>query len=513
MLITRTRHDSRFITTGSFLLLFVLTETVFLMVRHRQLWEAWSIADLTRATWLLKVWVQAHIFLWADVFFVIGLGILGARSRSKRPSAMATTFALAPRAKLLRTIERIVRHNEEAPYSILLIDIDGFKLTNDCYGSDAADILLEQVANRLRQFLPTNIQYDRFGSDEYLCFLPMVGSLEVPNMAQIVARAISEKPFSILGKPLIVTASIGFASYPDTGDTLRDCISQATSALHEAKTLGRNMTLGARTNVPGIYHLGAQVESALADGRLRPAYQPIVDLRTRLVVAEEGLARIVLPDNTILGADRFIDAATELHLTSRIDGCLIEQALSRGRQLALQDDRRMQFINVSAELLRDRRLIEYIAELINECDVLKHLTGARSPFVVEITERELLREPKAAVAALQPLLDLGVRLAIDDFGSGYSSFLYLTSLPVSFLKIEMELLQTARSSERARAILRGICGIAADLNIRTVAEGIEDEALAHLASDLGLHWGQGYFFGRPTLEGPARTPCRLLKRT
>lgn len=275
---------------------------------------------------------------------------------------------------------------------------------------------------------------------------------------------------------------------------------------------GAGLELARKNNV-GLCRLGAQVESALSDQRMRPAYQPIIDLRNGRPVAEEGLARIVLPEGQVLGADIFMNAATDLRLTSRIDCCLIEQALTRCRAQSAHGDRRLRFMNVSAAFLNERRMLEKIALSFTSCGILGELLGDSNPLVVEITERELLRDPKGALESLQPLLDLGVRLAIDDFGSGYSSFLYLTSLPVSFLKIEMELLKTARSSHRARSILKGIRAIADDLNIVTVAEGIEDEELATIAIDLGMDWGQGYYFGKPTFGEPVSAAYEFCRRS
>ena len=454
-------------------------------------------------------------FLSAEALILL-MGILlvahhrrAARSRSPSKTAGTTKGLLrAPRAEFLHTLERAIAEREDLSYSLILFDIDGFKILNDRHGPEIADKVLAHVGQNLPNWLQKGAQVARFGSDEFLAFLPNTTIDEAQGLAQTVLSAVSTQPM-VAGNTLIpITMSAGIASCPGTSHALRDTISQATSALYEAKERGRNSIMAARSNKVGLCHLGAQVESALTDRRLRPAYQPIVDLRTGHPVAEEGLARIILPEGQILGADQFMTAATDLRLTSRIDGCLIEQTLDRCREQSRQGDRRLRFINVSAALLRERRLLEKIALAFTGCDVLGELLGKNNPLVVEITERELLREPSAALDALRPLLDIGVRLAIDDFGSGYSSFLYLTSLPISFLKIEMELLQTARSSKRARSILKGIRAIADDLGILTIAEGIEDEELATIAIDLGMDWGQGFYFGRPVL-GDA-TPLRSV---
>ncbi len=454
--------------------------------------------------------------LFLDAITILAIGFLVTSYRLQTEETAASTPSIfgyplrAPRAEFLHTIERIVTEHPDMSYSLALFDIDGFKVINDRHGTALADEVLLHVCDNLPMWLPKTARVARFGSDEFLAFLPNTTLDEARGLVQAVLDGIGgQRAASASGQTVIVTLSSGIASYPGTSQDLRDAISQATSALHDAKEQGRSGVELARKNNVGLCRLGAQVESALSDQRVRPAYQPIINLQNGRLVAEEGLARIVLPEGQILGADLFMNAATDLRLTSRIDCCLIEQALARCRTQSAQGDRRLRFMNVSAAFLNERRILEKIAFSFTSCGILGELLGDANPLVVEITERELLRDPKGALECLQPLLDLGVRLAIDDFGSGYSSFLYLTSLPVSFLKIEMELLKTARSSQRARSILRGIRAIANDLNIVTVAEGIEDEELAAIAVDLGMDWGQGFYFGKPTFGEPVSTPTSL----
>lgn len=450
---------------------------------------------------------------------ILVLGFLGvayrrrAQRRKPRGEASVSSELHAPRAEFLHRIERIVTEHPDLTYSLALFDIDGFKIMNDRHGQTVADEVLLHLSDNLSMWLPKTAHVARFGSDEFLAFLPNTTLDDAYGLALAVVEGMGgQRAATANGRSVCVSLSAGVASYPGTSQDLRDAIGQATSALQGAKECGRGSVERARKNTVGLCRLGAQVESALHDQRIRPAYQPIIDLATGRPIAEEGLARIVLPEGHILGADLFIDAATDLRLTSRIDCCLMEQALDRCRTQSAHGDRRLRFMNVSAAFLNERRMLEKIALSFTSCDVLRALVGDSNPLVVEITERELLRDPKKALECLQPLLDLGVRLAIDDFGSGYSSFLYLTTLPISFLKVEMELLKAARSSQRARSILRGIKAIADDLEMVTIAEGIEDEELATIATDLGMNWGQGFYFGKPALAETAPTTTATCKQ-
>lgn len=406
------------------------------------------------------------------------------------------------RARLLWSLERQVGHNDSRPYSILLTDIDGFKVLNDRYGPEIGDEVLQRIEARLPGWVPDGAQVGRFGSDEFLIFLPNTDTEAALDVAAALRTTIAGQPLVIGHTVITITVSTGVASCPGTGGALWDCISRATSALFKAKEQGRS-AIRISTGV-GICHLGAQIEAALAGGCLRPAYQPIVDLRSGLPVAEEGLARILLPTGGILDAEQFMAAATELRLSGRIDGCLVTQMLDRCREQILRGDRRLRFMNMSAGVLNDRRFLAQLAESYARCAILGRCTGSANPLVIEITERELVRDPQTVLTALTPLLDTGVRLAIDDFGSGHSSFLYLTTLPVTFVKIEMALLQAARSHSRAQTVVRGIRAIAADLGMTTIAGGIEDPELAVLAGDWGLDWGQGFYYGHPVIAPPLR---------
>ncbi len=435
----------------------------------------------------------------------VGIALSGRLAKTR-----AEGGGVGARAAFLETIERRIAGEAGRPYSLVLFDIDDFKILNDRHGPLGGDAILTQTQRRLRSALPEGAALARFGSDEFLAFLPHMPSDEAQREIDALLQVFGRRPMRLAGVRVGVTLNAAIAGYPDTAPSLHDAISQVTSTLITLKRQGRNRSALARASHPGVCRLGSEVEWALSEGRLRAAYQPIMDLKTGHPVAEEGLARLVLRDGRVLDADQFISAASEFRLTSRIDREVIAQIVARCRMRSRAGDDRLRFMNVSAALLRERRSLEDIASVLTSCEGLGDLLGAPNPLVVEITERELVHEPQKALEDLKPLLELGVRLAIDDFGSGYSSFLYLTSLPVAFLKIEMRLLQAARTSARARSILKGIRAIAGDLGILTIAEGIEDEALAGLAGDLGMDWGQGFYYGRAAFDDPRGPRARAV---
>ena len=241
------------------------------------------------------------------------------------------------------------------------------------------------------------------------------------------------------------------------------------------------------------------VLEALAQGRIRAAYQPIVTLKTpRAVVGEEALARLVTTEGTVIPAGTFIAEAHEAGLVPALDEVVITQTLHRCA--AWPGPPRLYFINVSAALLTAHNRLAALIRAVTPCGALVPGNSRWGSIVLEITERELLSDLPRVRDALAPLLAAGVRLALDDFGSGYSSFLYLADLPVHFLKIEQSLIMRLGRDRRVTLMVEAVARMAADLDITVIAEGIESALVAREARALGIPWGQGYYFGRPGFE-------------
>lgn len=232
------------------------------------------------------------------------------------------------------------------------------------------------------------------------------------------------------------------------------------------------------------------LNSALRDGRVLAAYQPIIDLKTGAVVAEEALARIRSPNGSIIPASVFLVAAREMALTHMLDRAILLQTFTRASTAA--NPGRLYLLNISTRLL-------------HQCDLLKELLSMASQsnvagkfFVIQLTGHELLDRPQETQRLLAPFLDFGMRLALDDFGSGGSSYKYLASLPFTFLKIDGSLIRRLAET-RVRIIVQGIQEIAARLGVITLAEHIESQEIADHVRALNIDWGQGKHFGKPLL--------------
>jgi diguanylate cyclase (GGDEF)-like protein len=392
-------------------------------------------------------------------------------------------------------------------FAVAIVDIDRFKLINDQYGHKVGDQALIHVSKLLSANLRGGDWLSRWGGEEFLmCFhgLDGRGALTAGERTRKLVRS---RPFAHEDGELPITVSIGISVFSGDTQTLETMLTEADVLLYEAKNTGRDRTVCAGLNEvreSGFIWEGSQIQSALHESRVRPAYQPIVDLRSGQVVGEEALARIVTRSNEIITAQNFIQTAETLHLVGAIDRVVSTEALAR-TALSLERGRtgHAHFINLSAQFLSDA---ESVAELLDRSTAFAMLGkgGAGNPVVIEITERQT-----ADIAVLRrnlkPLVDAGFRLAVDDFGSGYSSFLYLASLDVNFLKIEGWMVNRILKSARVRQLVQTIVNTAQTFHLKTVAECVEDASTAQVLCDIGVDWAQGYYFAHPAMDSGAAT--------
>ena len=385
------------------------------------------------------------------------------------------------------------------PFSLILFDLDRFKMLNDNYGHDIGDTILLGISDIAKKTLRTSDWLSRWGGEEFLAILPDTDERGALLIAERLREKIEEFSIQLNTQKIKTSASIGIASYPRDGDTPEFLMKAADAALFEAKKSGRNCVVEAKEKRE-VYSIAAKLTTAIETNRLVPAYQVIVDLKTRKQVAEEALARLIDEAGNIIEATDFISAAMELQLTHLVDYQIIKQTMGHcASNVAAGGQNIAHFVNISADLLLHQNLIQDLfAEAQAACISCGVDLGPTKPMVLEITERQLLGDMNAVKAKLAPFVDFGMRLAIDDFGSGYSSFQYLADLPVSFLKIEGSLIKQIKD-KRVRQIVKRISDIAKDLELITIAEFVEDADTADILCDLEIDWAQGYYFGRPVL--------------
>lgn len=421
---------------------------------------------------------------------------------------MAMTDALTKltnrRAAEARFIEEFARARRSGDvFSIAVCDLDRFKLVNDHYGHDTGDLVLRHVAGIMKAELREGDWVARWGGEEFIVFLHQSDAAAAQVAMERMRLAIKGNPVSTAHGPLDITTSIGIGTFRGDGD-LASVLSEADGCLFEAKHAGRDQVVMSASSRRGTLWKAGMLQHALLENRLVPAYQVMVDLRTNEVVADEALARLIEPDGRILPAEEFIVAAEGINLIHIVDEAIARQTMLRcAINLVNGRDKPgfAHFINLSPQFLARRELVQaMLHEAAQYCVECGMVDVPVKPMVLEITERQLIGNFEDLLKDLQPLLDFGFRLALDDFGSGYSSFLYLASLPVSFLKIEGWMVQNMRTNSKVLGMVKSIIALARDQGITTIAECVEDAATADLLRELGTDWGQGWYFGRPECE-------------
>jgi diguanylate cyclase (GGDEF)-like protein len=406
------------------------------------------------------------------------------------------------RAGIHALIERALSSDTSPrhPFALILFDIDRFKLVNFGFGDSQGDVVLQAVANIGNSCLRPGDSIGRWGGQQFMCVLPDTRPEEAYALAEKIRTAIDTRPIQVNANAIYVSASFGIAGYPEDGDFTRKLLSATDAALYAAKESGRNRSVLACKLGHQPYGVGNMLESALHENRVRVAYQPIVDLTSRAVVAEEALARVITEDGRVLAAAEFIDSARLLQLTHKIDRTVFLQTMLRCvRNLSAGGAAMSHFMNLSGNLLHHPAVVEELIDTaMRSCMSCGNMVGPVKPMVIEVTERELLGDIPTARALLKPFTDFGLRLALDDFGSGYSSFHYLSEFPFSYLKLEGSLIRRLDDS-KVRTIVQGLQRIAEELNLITIAEFVENESTANITRDLGINWAQGYYFSKPAL--------------
>ncbi|MBZ0104194.1 MAG: bifunctional diguanylate cyclase/phosphodiesterase [Sulfuricella denitrificans] len=406
------------------------------------------------------------------------------------------------RAAELRFVEEIARaRRDDCGFSIAVADLDRFKLINDNFGHGVGDEVLQHASRTMRAALREGDWIARWGGEEFILFLHHSNGDDAYAAVERVRLALRTRPCKTRSGNVEVTSSFGVGEFQSGDADISRTLSDADGRLYEAKRHGRDCVVASDGREGTTLWRAGMLQRALQEHRVVAAYQVIVDLVTGKPVADEALARMIMSDGSAIPAGEFIEAAEGVNLIHEVDRTIVRQAMARCTSSLENgsDPGFAHFVNLSPQFLARKELVEQMLEYaVSMCPGNIEFRGSR-PIVLEITERQLLSDFERMRQDLQPLLDFGFRLALDDFGSGYSSFLYLAELPVSFLKIEGWMVQNMRSNERVRHMVESMVSLSRRLGITTIAEFVEDGETAKMLRDMGVDWGQGYYFGKPEL--------------
>jgi diguanylate cyclase (GGDEF)-like protein len=412
----------------------------------------------------------------------------------KRDNRLASALASAARSK-----EKV---------ALLFLDLDRFKIINDSLGHTCGDLLLQNVAERLKKLARAQDTVARLGGDEFLLIL--TGAKDVADAAVAAARVVKSMTagFAIQGHSLSVSCSVGISMFPEHGADGETLIKNADAAMYSAKDSGRNnfrfFTDDMNAQVVERLTLENSLRLALDKNELFLMYQPQIDITTGKVVGLEALLRWQHPELGLVPPDRFIRIAENSGLILPIGEWVLRTACSQARKWQEEGlpDATIA-VNVSAIQFRQEGFCELIRSVLDE-------TGLSAQYLeLELTESLLLSNADVTFAVLKDLKATGLKLAIDDFGTGYSSLSYLKHFPVTKLKIDRSFIRDVAVNPDDAAIATAIISMAKSLHLKVIAEGVENEAQMTFLRTHQCDEIQGYYFSKPLTVDQVAEKMRL----
>jgi diguanylate cyclase (GGDEF)-like protein len=391
----------------------------------------------------------------------------------------------------------------------MYLDLDHFKLVNDGLGHSFGDRLIADAARRLERCIRASDTISRIGGDEFSILIHDVSNSEsVVGIARKILASM-ERPFTIDDHELFVTASIGVAIHPADGDDVETLFKCADAALFRAKELGRNQVQLFTASINDRFErrllLEQSLHHAIERGEMELWYQPIVEGSRRRVTAVEALIRWHDPRRGLVEPAEFITLAEETGLIVPIGEWVLRNAvrqLREWRELGVPDLRMA--VNISAPQLHQPDFVDLVTRVIAENGI------APGSLQLEITESVAIRDMEVAMKVLRELKERGVGIAVDDFGTGQSSLVYLKQLPIDTIKLDKEFLREIVDDEVAAAIVSYSINLAHTLRLRVVAEGVENEEQHMFLRNCGCDEMQGFLFSKPL---PATRVQPLLRET
>jgi len=378
---------------------------------------------------------------------------------------------------------------------IAFIDLDQFKEINDSLGHEYGDMLLKEIANRIKNTVRKSDVVSRFGGDEFVLILDDIEKPEnIIGLIQRLLDNIKEK-IKLGDKEVSTTASIGLSVFPDDGDDISKLVTFADTAMYEAKKRKGNSfefykkEMGEKAKEK--LELKNAIKLAIQNDEFVVYYQPQIDKDGNLF-GSEALVRWIHPKKGLIPPYKFIPVATELGLIDKIDEIVLKKSIEQYKKWeAMGYKPGVVSCNFTMFDIERGNLIEKIKYLV------KSEEFDTSKLVMEITEDNIMQNPQNAINYINELVDIGIKIAIDDFGTGYSSLSYLNKFPVSELKIDRSFVKDLPSNKDNAKIVKTIINLAKNFNLVTVAEGVESEEEREFIISLGVDVIQGYLYSPP----------------
>jgi diguanylate cyclase (GGDEF)-like protein len=409
-----------------------------------------------------------------------------------------TLTGLVNRAEFERRLTHLLASaGAQSPHALLYLDLDQFKVVNDTCGHVAGDDLLRQISALLRTKLRARDTLARLGGDEFGVLLDHCPMAEAKRVANALREVLQGFRFAWLDKSFTIGVSIGLVPLVEAGETITSVFSAADAACYAAKDMGRNRVHTYRANDlmlarrDGEMRWIPRIQQALADGRFRLYYQPIFAFGPNTTHIRHGeiLLRMLDEQGRIVLPGAFIPAAERYGLMLAIDQWVVRQSLEA--LSAVAGDAGVFTINISGQSLGAAEFLEFVTERIKATEV------APDQLCFEITETAAASELGHVLRFIDGLKRVGCRFALDDFGTGLSSFSYLKTLPIDYLKIDGVFIRELASDDIDMAMVEAVNRIGHKMGLLTIAEGVESDAISHKLQEIGVDFGQGYGLAKP----------------
>ncbi|MBI5792392.1 MAG: bifunctional diguanylate cyclase/phosphodiesterase [Rhodocyclales bacterium] len=390
---------------------------------------------------------------------------------------------------------RSSRHGQK--FTLLVIDADNFKSINDSYGHGVGDSLLQLLVGGIKGAIRDDDLLSRYGGDEFVAILPETGMESAATVARRIVESVGAVTMTAPdGAVVSGSVSIGMATYPDHAVAIKDLFLFADNMMYRAKTEGKNrVAVPDEQDVIDVFRtLGEKsmlILNAVEKRSVVPFFQPIINVATGQVEAIEVLSRIRMDDGSYIIADEYVAIAEKMGVMHKLDFIQLEMTLEAVEQFNYKG---FLFINMSPRALVLNDFVQETRRIASRYRI------DPTRLVFEITERETIKNMALLERFIATLHGEGFKLAIDDFGSGFSSFHYVKRFPIDFLKIEGEFILGMKHSEKDRALVRSIVTLSRDLGIRTVAEYVEDKAVLDQVVLQGIDLAQGFHIHRPNIS-------------
>ena len=441
---------------------------------------------------VVMLWVAS----WAAMYVSMLIEKLDEQKNILKHRSLHDVLTGLPNRELLNDrLQQLINLSERLPiqFAICFIDLNRFKDVNDTLGHYVGDELLLEVSKRIKLNLRKSDTVARLGGDEFALILRNVRMEKARSIAEKVLKSI-EAPIELGGHSLFISGSMGVAMFPEHGIDVQMLLKKADVAMYAAKRAGSNMEFYANTHevfTRDKLHLTHDLREAIAENQLELYYQPKYDLEQQKVAGVEALLRWNHHEHGYIPPLTFIQLAEHSGLIHALSKWVMQRAFSDSVELRRNEIDISLSINLSANYLQDPKFESDISELLEQSDV------DPGKIILELTESAMFINSAKTKDLLTWLTELGFRISVDDFGTGFSTLTNLRRLPISELKIDRSFVSNINDDAEDASIVNAMIGLGSSLDINVVAEGVETQDVLDSLKRSGCHTIQGFFIKRP----------------